>query len=264
MQGIIPDLPHREYHAMTEIVSNSYLKKLSTVPAAAKIPYVDTESKLIGRAFHCLMLDTKATFDSLFAIRPEINLRTDAGKKEMEVFKYFNEGKDVLTIDQFNLLQEMMNAVITHPTACTLLTRGVSEQSIFWTDEETGLHCKCRPDRIPDGDHGVILCLKSTKNASKHAFRNDVINLGYYTGAAFYLDGYNIASGKKADSYIFIAVEKKPPYRTEVYVMPDDFIGAGRIEYRRLLHIEKACREGGYWPHFLTADIQELECPNYL
>lgn len=264
MEGIIPDLPNKEYHAMTDVVSNSYLSRLSTVPAAARIPDVDSEEKLVGRAFHCLMLDTKETFDSLFAIIPDINLRITDGKKELEVFRFFNKGKDLLTINQYNYILEMMNAVVKHPTACVLLTQGISEQSIFWTDEGTGLPCKCRPDRIPDGDNGVILCLKSTRNAGKQSFTNAVVNFGYHTEAAFYLDGYNIASGKKADSFIFIAVEKKPPFRTEVYVLDDDFVGVGRMQYRRLLHIEKACREGGYWPHFLTSDIQELSCPNWV
>jgi hypothetical protein len=82
--------------------------------------------------------------------------------------------------------------------------------------------------------------------------------------AALYMDGYNVASGMKADAFVFVVAELEAPYRTEVYSMDSEFVEVGRREVRRLLQIEKVCREGGYWPHYVTSDIREIYCPAWI
>ncbi|MBW2645068.1 MAG: hypothetical protein JRE23_02615 [Deltaproteobacteria bacterium] len=59
-------------------------------------------------------------------------------------------------------------------------------------------------------------------------------------------------------------MEDKPPYRTEVYTLDKDFLKWGYNEYKRLLLIEKECRDAGFYPHYQNAGAVELTKPNYL
>jgi hypothetical protein len=64
--------------------------------------------------------------------------------------------------------------------------------------------------------------------------------------------------------FAFIAVEKEPPYRVEVYTLDIDFVQYGWLEFHRLLQIEKECREKNFWPHYVNAGAEELTKPPYV
>jgi hypothetical protein len=261
--GLYPDIDHAKYHAMTDEVSNSYLSRLDKCPANAKIPLEDTPTLLIGRAFHSILLDGLETFKKDFAVLPDMDRRTKDGKLAYAQFCEENGGKQIISLDDYESIAAMYSAVATHPIASKLLLEGKSEMSVFWTDQRTGLPCKCRPDRIPDGDHGVILDLKSVRDADAHAFTRDIMRYGYARQAAFYIDGFNAVSDAKVDAFVFICVEKVAPYRTEVYVLDDPFIEFGRQEYRWLLDVEKDCREKNEWVNYKHSEIHTLSMPGW-
>ena len=258
-QGIYPNISHSEYHAMKDIVSNSYLQRLNECPASARLPMEETPALIFGRAFHSFLLDPKESFDRDFAVCHSNDQRTKIWKE----FAEQNKGKTIIGHDDYIKIGEMYGAIATHPLAAPLLMKGRSEMSVFWTDEETGLPCKCRPDRIPDGDHGVILDLKTVRNADVHAFTRACMTYGYAREAGMYISGFNAVSSAKVDSFMFIVIEKEPPYRTEVYVMEDLFVEHGQSEFHRLLRIEKECREKNLWPHWKNEAIRGLFLPYY-
>ena len=158
-------------------------------------------------------------------------------------------------------MEEMVNAVVKHPFACKLMAEGRSEQTIIW--EEEGQRCKARPDRIPDGEHGVIVDIKTAGSADSKAFTSSCMRYGYAMQAGMYITGFNQVCSAKVDAFVFVVVEKEPPYRVEVYTLEDAFIQWGISEYHRLLALEIECRERNFWPHFQNAGAQELYLPNY-
>jgi len=261
--GIFPNVSHNDYHAMKDIASNSYLGRLDKCPAAAKVPMEDTPALLFGRAFHSFILDGEDSFKRDFAVSPPVDRRTKDGKLAYAQFCEGNKDKTIIDTDDVYTIEAMYSAVATHPFAAPLLMVGRSEMSVFWTDEKTGLPCKCRPDRIPDGDHGVILDLKSVRSADIHSFTRDVMTYGYAREAGMYIEGFNTVSNAKVDAFVFICVEKEPPYRTEVYTLDDLFIEYGKQEFRRLIEIEADCRKAGYWPNFKHSEIKQLYLPNW-
>lgn len=262
MEGIFSGIPNKEYHSMEGYVSNSYLSRLDKCPAAAKVEQAETPAMTFGAALHCLLLEGDEAFLREYIVPPKLDLRTNAGKQMAADIKA--AGLVLITEPDFECMKGIVISVMTHPVAGVMMKEGKSEQSVFWTDPETGLPCKCRPDRIPDGDKGVVVDIKTTTDASYRAFSNDVIRRGYHRQASFYLNGYNAASGMTADAFVFIVCEKEPPFRVEVYAMSTDFVEYGKAEVRRLLLIEKACREGNYWPHYVTSDIRELYVPGWV
>lgn len=260
--GLFDNITHDEYHSI-EAVSNSYLSRLKKCPAAAKIKQEETASMTFGSAFHALLLEGLEVFNERFVVAPEINRRTNAGKAEYAEFLTENADKTIISKDDYNTSCEMVNAVIAHPFAIRLLYEGKSEMTCLWKDKETGLYCKCRPDRVPNGDYGVIVDIKTTRSANKDSFTRSIIQYGYHRQAAYYLDGFKAVANSNVDTFIFIAVEKEPPYMVGCFALSDADLDYGRMRYRELMEKELEYREQGLYPHYEDEGLQQISLPQW-
>jgi exodeoxyribonuclease VIII len=137
------------------------------------------------------------------------------------------------------------------------LADGVAESSIF--AELLGVNVKCRPDWIHD--NSVLVDLKTTENAGPNAFAKSVANFRYHVQAAFYTDICR-ESGIDVKAFVFIAVEKNPPFAVSVYELDSDSIEVGRTLYQRNLETYRRCRETDHWPAYSTA-IETLTLPRW-
>ena len=262
--GIYDNISHTDYHGMAGYVSNSYLSKLNRCPAAAKVQQEDTAAFLFGRAVHCYTLEGAEEFLKNFCIAPDCDKRTKEGKAQFAEFQAANVGKDVITAKDFIIVAEIAMAVQQHPFAKAILAEGKSEQTVIWNDVDTGIMCKCRPDRIPTNGAGVLVDLKTTQDAGEYGFGRSVASYGYARQAAMYLDGVNAATGSNFDAFVFVAVEKEAPYRVETYLLDEEFIEYGRYDYKRLLEIEQECRLRGEYPNRQSNELITLYKPGYL
>jgi hypothetical protein len=131
--------------------------------------------------------------------------------------------------------------------------------SLYWTDTDTGVRCRARPDQVTAD--ALVVDLKTTQNASADAFQRDAWKYRYHVQAAFYLDALRTLR-HPAESFVFIAVEKEAPYLVQVFVATDEFIDAGRVAYKMDLETYKSCLASGAWPGFPT-DAQPLTIPAY-
>ena len=258
--GMIKNLSHKDYLAIDR-VSNSYLTKLAQVPACTKVPTVETAAMTFGTAFHTYVLEQNQFADKV-EIMPKIDKRTKDGKAAYAEFIASAEGKTVIGIDDFVTIRNMKEAIQRHPRASLLLSEGIAESSIFWTDPETGIECKARPDFLTPS--GVVVDLKKTRGAAPHSFLQSVLNFRYFLQAAFYLDGINQIDEIEYNRFAFIAAEADPPYRVEVYELDLEFIDHGYRECRRLLKLEAECREAEFYPHYQDPGIIFLHKPAYL
>ena len=243
--GIYQGIPNSTYHAGDEI-SKSALDKVAISPAHylhhKQTKQEPTQAMNIGTAFHALVLEPD-TFDACIAIAPECDRRTTTGKALYAEFMQTSTWKTVISSDEFDDIQRMRDAVMSHPSASLLLSGGIAEQSAYWVDDETGLACRCRPDYQKSS---VLVDLKSTLDASPLGFGRSAAKLRYHVQAAFYLDGYNAACGG-ADEFVFVAVEKSAPYNVAVYVCDDFVIEKGRELYRKDLESVKEAKESGIY-----------------
>lgn len=260
--GIYYDLPERDYHAIDR-VSNSYLSRLAECPAAAKVLREDTPQMAFGRALHSYVLDGPEKFKASHIVAPVVDKRTKEGKAAWEAFVKLSEGKALLTQEDYDTIFTMSNAIHAHPVARNLLSEGAREVSVLWTDPFSGLDCKARID-MPVAGLSTLIDLKTTKDASLKGFQRAIMNYGYYRQGAFYLDGINaIEKHDKYDLFAFIAVEKEPPHRVEVYTLSQDFINFGRTEYRMLINLEAKCRGKNEWPHYTNQTVTEIDLPRW-
>lgn len=173
-----------------------------------------------------------------------------------------NEGRQILNPEQWKQIHAMRDAVMGHPAANALLTRipGRAEQSIYWHDPITGVLCRCRPDWWRDDN--LPIDLKTTEDASPEGFARSIAKFRYDVQAAFYLDGIELATGKRPQNFVFIAVEKKPPYAVGVYVLDAETLEIGRGLYREDLDTYAKCAKADTWPGY-GDKIQTINLPGW-
>lgn len=268
--GIYDNISIYAYHKlMTGIVSNSYLGRLDKCPAKAKIQDADTESLILGRATHKYILEN-AAFDAEFAVEPEsFDGRTKAGKEGRAKFESENPGKEIIKLATFNTIRDMRDSVMSNPIASEYIRNVKVETTVIWQDhdfilpsgdvvEGTGIWCKTRPDALPVGKDGVVFDLKTSKDVEMHPFQTSIVRYGYHRQGAMALTGLERVTKKKHEIFALIGVESEMPHRTEVYVLEDDFLKLGFSEFRRLMRVEKYCREQNLWPAYKPSDLTDL------
>jgi exodeoxyribonuclease VIII len=113
---------------------------------------------------------------------------------------------------------------------------------MFWDNANTGERCKALYDKTSVGK-AFHADLKSTVCAAPRDFMRSIWNYRYDVQGAHYTE----ASGLR---FVFIAVEKTPPYAVAVYAMGDDWLQKGIA--RRLPHLRTYahCRATGRWPSY--------------
>ncbi|ECE0876869.1 exonuclease VIII, partial [Salmonella enterica subsp. enterica] len=161
--GIYYDIPNEAYHAGPG-VSKSQLDDIADTPAIylwRKNAPVDTEktkSLDTGTAFHCRVLEPEE-FSKRFIIAPEFNRRTSAGKEEEKTFleECARTGRTVLTAEEGRKIELMYQSVMALPLGQWLVeSAGYAESSVYWEDPETGILCRCRPDKIIPEFHWIM------------------------------------------------------------------------------------------------------------
>jgi exodeoxyribonuclease VIII len=238
-------MTNAEYHA-SGAVSKSVLDMIHKSPAyyqyCRENPRQQTDSMLLGSVVHKLVLETE-TFASEFAIEPYCDKRTKAGK---ELYKQFldslGDGMTAVPPDVYDTAKAMAEAVKAHPVAAKLLTDGKPEESYFW--EEDGIKCSCRPDWLRND--GIVVDLKTTKDASPDGFQKSAYNFRYYVQAWWYIHGLR-QCWVDACEFVFIAVESSPPYGVCVYSADNSFYKLGEIEAMQDFEVYKECLKSGVW-----------------
>lgn len=242
-----------EYHS-GEGVSKSDLDLIHHCPLKYRYskdnPTIKTPASEFGSMVHKLILEPD-DFGKEYAVAPNCDRRTKAGKEMYEVFSEALGEREAVSETDYECALSMRKAILDNPRAAALLDGGETETSYYWNDENMGALCKCRPDKV---NMNYIIDLKTTADASPEAFAKSVWNYRYHVQAAWYLDGYEKATGIKPDGFIFIAVEKAPPYATSVYVCDDVVLDVGRAEAADDLRIYCECTESGNWYGYGGAD----------
>jgi exodeoxyribonuclease VIII len=262
MAKIFEGISNADYHSRPEI-SNSDLSMISrdchlmqwkrhcpTDPA--KLKTLD-----FGSAVHTKLLEPHL-FDSEYAIMPKFDGRTKQGKADKEAWLMANKGKTYLTTDEKFKIDLMYDSVMSHPVARSLIeAEGLVEPSIFWQDAETGIQCRCRPDKIITG--GPLVDVKTTEKLAD--FKYSVEDYRYFVQAAYYQDGCK-AAGIDCGTMQFLVVGKTIElgrYPVMVVTLPYELVEYGRMTYQYDLH---------KWAKFLADDkpltVNELTIHNSL
>ncbi len=225
---------------------------------------VPTQAMKFGSAFHALTLEPEL-FENEFIYKPDTTSRTWLLTKEGKAWKKDQEeaGRAVLTLEEKANLEGMSKALTDCDTAKKLLSAsGKAEQSFLWTDKETGLGCKCRPDYLLV-DGGTIVDVKTTIDASYRGFLKSISNFRYHVQAGWYLHGLEQATGIRPERFIFIAVEKTAPFGVGVYEADTYMVVNGYDTAREDLAKIAKWKEEDRYPGYCD-DIQQISLPPWM
>jgi len=261
------------YHSI-KAISKSGLDQISKSPAHYKAwletPSEPTEAMLFGSWAHRLILEPELFAETCVVVPDSLieGIRNKDGtpsksprstaeyKARLEDWTKSQGGKRIIEADQYETLKGMAESWRKHPLYEGTHRGSAFEMGAFWKMD--GLQCKARPDIIHQ--HGLILDLKTTDSAREPDFQRTISNFRYHVQAAWYLDGIARATGQKFDSFLFIAIEKKPPYAVAVYAATPSMIAKGRQTYMEDFETYRRCMEQGEWPSYST-DVRSIELP---
>lgn len=257
-------MTNAEYHA-TSAVSKSDLDLIAKSPAhyieSKNSPKEQTVSMLLGSVAHKLVLEADK-FEEEFAIAPDVDRRTKAGKEQWTKFcENITDKITVIDNSVFEQAMEISKAVGTHPIASKLLHSGQAELSYFW--EQNGIECKCRPDYLRT-DIKTVVDFKTAQDASPDEFAKAAYKYRYHVQAAWYLDGLR-ACGLNIENFIFVVCETKPPYNVMCYVADEYMLKLGRAEAEKNLETYKKCAESDIWHGYEEKPkINDLSLPEWV
>jgi exodeoxyribonuclease VIII len=183
-------------------------------------------------------------------------------KAKWDVFKAECEASGKIAVDRttFTDIEGMTAAVCNHLAAGALLDGSVREVSAYVQCEETGFVRKARADIAL---HWGIADLKTTDDARKDSFIRSIRAFHYHVRAAWYLDIFNALLPEPMDAFVWVAVEKKPPYGVACYAASPAMLETGRAVYESALAVLKGCVAKDVWPCYSGA-IEPIELPDYV
>lgn len=268
--GVYGGIPEDVYHAKSDAISNSGLGRIKRSPAHFKFGGEGGQSDalLFGRAFHAALL-TPAEFQANY-VTFDGDRRTAAGKAQYADLMEKHAGSVMKAGDMDTILQMRLSAM-ENPVAQSLLSvPGDPELTILWNCE--GVLAKSRIDKYIDkrneygGDHemtggGILVDLKTTRNAHPDAFSKSIYQYGYHRQAAFYLYAAR-TMGLTAHRFVFIAIEKERPYGVAVYELTQEALSQGLSEALDLVAVYRTCLASNQWPAYGT-DIIEVGLPTW-
>jgi exodeoxyribonuclease VIII len=264
-KGIYQNISNEDYHRGPGL-SASGLKLLAQSPAHYKYSVHETTPAMLkGTATHCAVFEPER-FEEEYIVAPELDRRTKAGKEAWAGLEA--SGKNVLSAEDYTDILGMTKAIRRHSIAGELVSAGVAEQSIYWDytaiiaeDISFTFTCKARPDYIKPLSNGYLLVdLKTTQDARD--FERSSYSFGYHLQAAHYLHGFNATECGPARGFVFIAVEKTPPYGVIVYEASQEFLNRGNDEIYRLYSLYAQCSNQNTWPNY-DETVRTLNLPRW-
>lgn len=269
--GVVEDLPDPDYRALARF-SKSDSDKVDKCPALYRWlkdhpeDREETSALTFGQGIHSAIL-TPDQFKIDFCVAPVFG-----GKGSKTAKKAWEESKGNATPlkrEEYEKIERMREALWRHPLARQLFWEwpGHAELTALWTSQINPILppvlCKGRMDRVVKTPSGgtIIVDLKTALSASPSDFpKKCFYQYRYHVQAASYSDGYSDASGEKTDAFVFIAIEKEPPYLVAAYVADTEFLNIGRAHYLKNVQTYAECCLSGDWPGYPT-DLLLLSNP---
>lgn len=244
--GIYGNIAEERYHAGPEI-SVSALKQFRRAPLAAVASENErTRALHMGDVAHTLLLQPKL-FDAKFCVTKlaRISEREKATQAEMERAA----GRELVKEADYDTARRMVDSVRGQSSLIRELLddEALTEQSFYWTDPETGLPCRGRADVLHPGFRSVV-DIKTTEDATEGAFSRSVANYLYHWQESFYRRGLPLAGGWKPEGFIFLVIEKAPPYLVGIYELDARAVALGDDMTQHYLRRWAECARAGVFP----------------
>lgn len=276
--GIFDNISIEDYHADKEYISATVIKYAKESLrhfkwyTEGKIPHEKKSQFDFGNAFELALL-ANAEYLNKVAVIPENDWIEEAQAKNKQdgkdplvkprsskvyqgaydTFVSANKGKYLINEtgpESFEAIEEMLSSCFQDKVIQELIKNTEYQLSLFWTDEETGIKLKTRPD-ICKRKKNVIVNLKTTLDGSPQAFSKDLNKYEYPLQAVIETMGC-LRTGlmESVDNYFWLVVEKVPPYNATIYEFAERDMAACMDNLRFILTKISKAREQDMWPGY--------------
>jgi len=218
-----------------------------------------TAEKDLGKAAHTWLLEGDSFADRYEILPPSHTGSNNAGKLRVKSIKA--AGLQPVSHADFRIIKAMHKALVEHEFAHGAFQNGLSEKSLYWRDELTGIWCRSRNDFLPQKNR-IIADYKTTRCAAPAALEKDIYTYKYHQQADWYLEGVRALKLIKDPVFLFVFQEKTPPYLVTCIVCSNAALLWGKKANRKAREVFADCIESGTWPGYVS-DITTLDLPNY-
>lgn len=266
--GVYDGIPDTEYHADTRSLSSSGARAI--LKSAAQFRYDQDHPRPpkkefdFGHAAHSLVLGVGAELREI----PEPLLASNGAASTTAAKEFINEarvdGAVALKPDDYRKVKAMAAAITDNPFARQLLeSPGRPEQSIYWTDPDTGVRLRARPDWLTrTNGRQFIADYKSTVDSAPPVFEQHAASFGYHCQDPWYRDAVIAAGIDDNPEFLFIAQSKTPPYLVSVTRFDPESVNYGRRRNRRAINLFDQCTRTNTWPGHVT-DVYQISIPRW-
>ena len=263
LSGIVKDLPEETYHARPELSSTGarlLLESPATFKYQTEHPQAGKRDYDIGHAAHAKVLGVGLGIVGYpdEHLTPSGNVSTKAAtvawaEEQRAAGLVPVSPADVAAVDA------MAEAVLAHPKGRALFeAKGQRELSVFSNIE--GVPVRARMDAVAEYEGLTGVDLKTTrKRANAEGFSRESGDLGYFVQETWYRQAA-AAEGLDLDRFVFVVVEKKPPYLVGVNEHDVIFREMGKSAAAEARARYRQGVDQGLWPGY--SDEIELASPS--
>jgi hypothetical protein len=271
------NLSNEEYHADKSAVGSSTLRKVLKSPLSFHADFYGqkkeepNEAMRFGNLVHAAVLEGPMFLEKMVVAPKFVGLTKDgrestqsgeAKKKKAEWYSAMEaENRIIVTEEEQEKIVGIINSINSHEGALKLLANGAREVSGYFSDPETGIVNKIRPDFV-SFDLGALVDLKTTQSVLKQDFQKTIWNYRYDFQLAMYSEGIKAITGRYPKYQALIAVETTAPYEVAVYIADEGMISKGQEDYRRALDTLSECLSTDSWPRY-QREIEDISLPGW-
>ena len=285
--GIYLGVPEAEYHNHPALSRSVLAKAARYSPAHAYYDWKEddeeysTDATSLGRAVHSYVL-TPGVFEEEYGVTPEScegtynsgDPCTASPKNRYDGTWYCGRHNpdqepdeiEGLSPSKYEKIEGMTGALQRDPDTIMLLFEGsgLTEVTILWTDEVTGLQCKARLDRVVEINGSLhVVDLKTTRSAHPDDFRRSISKYGYWLQPVFYPHGLRELVDMPVRSFVFACVESDKPFVVQCFQLADETRKAAARRLSSLMSsMQQAVEEGvreGYHDGVAPIDMKRYE-----
>lgn len=241
---ILSNIEMSEYRQM-EGLSKHELDNFAVAPAyyqhRKKQEWKPSRSMEMGTLIHSLVLEGRCDY----AVGPDVDKRTKAGKEEWQLFCENNIGRVIVTRDEAAMINGCLDACAPLMEHCAFEDDNI-ETSMFW--ERDGVACKGRPDMIATiNGETCLVDLKTTNDI--RGFDSSFYRFRYDVQAAWYQYGHQKASGmKEVPGFWFLVVDTESPHLAQFMRPSSDLLANANARIEEELAHFKRCQVAKEWP----------------
>lgn len=212
-----------------------------------------------GNAVHTYILEPEL-FNAQYYVMQKVSLSTKIGKEALAQAEIEAKGRLIICETAYAAIVKMRKSMEKCSRTMGILKNMDFEKSIFYKDSLTELQLKCRPDALSKNLSHVV-DLKTTATANLKSFTRSCFDMHYHIQAAMIQQACEVIFGEKIEHFLYLCVEKTPPYAYAVYRLDECVLDYARQKLKDMLIGISTCIDNEFFPSYVPATIP---LPNYI